>query len=407
MTNTAQGYESFKIPVERVEELQKRVEKINKRAAKLGTPPVSLILTENFEEHSTTVGGRIASMRRSPVMSWTSREVLLKGETPKLNGWEFVSVVMHRPAGNEFINVMDTTLDLSDFRFTDKHCDHCNKARVRNATFLVRHDDGQIKQVGSSCLEDYTGVKSPQAHAKQLENIFSMFHELRGGGWTEGRTTRKFFVQEWLAWVSYQMRTDGRYIGRNRSYDTGEATTGERAKRTLLGAVTDPNAAGPNMEDYDRAEAAIAWVRSDEGYESINSFSPEFGAQLTAACASDDQTVDESRMNIIAPAIVMHERYIKDHAAPKATAQYLGTVGQKLTVEVIMTRSHMFENAYGTFTTVYNFQDAQGNGLVWFASRDQGFEKGETLTLTGTVKAHDTDRRTGEPQTVLTRCKTG
>lgn len=185
MTNTASidttGHESFWIPVERVKELTERVAKLNKKADKLGVPHVSIIVTDNTKENTTKVAGRIA-LRRGPILSWTSREVLLKGEAPKLNGWEFLSVVLHRPAGNEFVNVQNANVDLSEFNYTDKHCDHCNKLRVRNSTFLVRHDDGQIKQVGSTCLTDYTGVKSPQAHAKLLENIFNMFRELRGGG---------------------------------------------------------------------------------------------------------------------------------------------------------------------------------------------------------------------------------
>lgn len=409
MTNTvaapdyaAQGYESFKIPVERVADLEARVEKLNKKAAKLGTPPISLIVTDVTEDHTTSVGGRIAAMRRSPIMAWTSRLVWLKGETPKIDGWEFLSVVMHRPAGNEFVNVMDTTVDLSEFIFTDKDCDHCGKKRVRNATFLVRKDD-QIKQVGSSCLTDYTGVKSPQAHARQLENIFNLFRELRGGGWTQGRTTRKFFVTEWLAWVSMTMREQGRYVGRNRAYDTGEYTTAENAKRTVLAALADPNAVQPSDADYERAQAAVEWARTDEAYERITEFSPEFARQFFAATASDDETVGENVMGIIAPAIVMHERWLAEQVAP--TSEWVGQEKDKLTVQVKVERSNSFEGAYG-WTTVFNMRDEAGNAFVWFSSKHQAMEVGKSYILTGTVKKHDTDNyRNGEKTTVLTRCK--
>jgi hypothetical protein len=400
MTNTATatGFESFHIPVERIEELTDRIAKVNRKADKLGLPHVTMIVTDNTQEHAVKVGGTIGH-RYGRVISWTSREVLLKGETPKLNGWEFLTVVLHRPAGNEFVNVMDTTVDVSDYLFRDKVCDHCNKSRIRNATFLVKHENGTIKQVGSTCLEDYTGMKSPQAVAKHMENIFSMFRELRGGGWVQGRTSKKFFAAEWLAWVSAEMNDRGFYVSRNRAADQGGYTTGEMAKAVMLSP--EPRYT-PTDADYDRAERAIAWVRSEEGFNSIHAFSPDFALQLAAAVASDDATLGENAFNIVAPAIVMHERFLKDQAKP--VSQHQGAVKAKLTVAVTVESQRLVEGQYG-FSTVYNFRDAQGNLYVWFSSRDMKLEDNSTIMLTGTVKRHDLHYRTGESQTVLTRCK--
>lgn len=400
MTNTATatGFESFHIPVERIEELTARVAKVNRKADKLGLPHVTMIVTDNTQEHAVKVGDN-ADRRYGRVISWTSREVLLKGETPKLNGWEFLTVVLHRPAGNEFVNVMDTTVDVSDYLFRDKVCDHCNKARIRNATFLVRHENGTIKQVGSTCLEDYTGMKSPQAVATHMENIFSMFRELRGGGWVQGRTSKKFFAAEWLAWVSADMNDHGFYVSRNRAANEGGYTTGEMAKAVMLSP--EPRYT-PTDADYDRAERAIEWVRSEEGFNSIHAFSPDFALQLAAAVASDDATLGENAFNIVAPAIVMHERFLKDQVKP--VSQPVGTVGAKITVQVTVESQRLIETDYG-FTTVYNFRDAAGNAYVWFSSKDKGLENGSTILLMGTVKKHEFNNYKQEDQTILTRCK--
>lgn len=397
------SFETFRIPTERVKELQERVAKLNKKAAKLGTPPINLVVTDKTEEVTVKVGGTMA-LRMGTKYTYEVTEVLLRGETPKLNGWEFLSVVMYRPAGNEFVNLTDNDADLSEFVFTDKHCDHCGKKRVRNATFLVRHEDGQIKQVGSTCLTDYTGVKSPQAVARQMENIFDMFREIRGWGATAGRTTRKFFLVEWLAFVSMEVRKRGYYVGRDRAQDTGDLTTGERAKTAILNAVTDPNAVVPTDEDFAAAQKWIDWVRSDEGHEvmeKLDSRGGDFGMQLLAACKSDDaDAVSESTMNIVAPVAAFYNRAQADKDKP--VSEFQGTVKDKLTQTLKVTRTFGYQTDYG-WTYGYEFIDRTGNVYVWKASKDHSLEVDTCYKLTGTVKAHDEFR--GSKQTILTRCK--
>lgn len=402
MTHTAPaGYESFLIPTERVEELQARIAKLNRKAVKLGTPSISLIVTENTDEVTVSVGGSLA-LRMGTKFTYERTEVLLKGETPKLNGWEFLSVVLHRPAGNEFVTATPD-VDLSDYVFAPKGCDHCNINRPRNATFLVKHEDGTIKQVGSSCLEDYTGVKSPQSHATHMENIFTMFHEVRSWGSSAGRTSRKFFLQEWLAFVNMCVRDHG-YVGRNKSYDTGQATTAEIAKRLIIQAI-DPNTATdlPTNADFVLAAEMIEWVRTEDAHERILAFSPDFGKQLLAACKSNsDDAVSEDTMAIIAPLAPIYARYLKDTAKP--TSYHVGAVKGKVNLSVKIERIGQSHNDYG-MVTIYNMRDISGNSLVWFSSRDLGMEQGDNVTVTGTVKAHDFDNYNKENRTILTRCK--
>ena len=40
-----------------------------------------------------------------------------------------------------------------------RRCDHCKTERYRNSTFVVQHDDGRQRIVGSTCILDYTGHK--------------------------------------------------------------------------------------------------------------------------------------------------------------------------------------------------------------------------------------------------------
>lgn len=37
-------------------------------------------------------------------------------------------------------------------------CNHCGTNRNRTSTYLLQSDDGEVKQVGSNCLEAFTGI---------------------------------------------------------------------------------------------------------------------------------------------------------------------------------------------------------------------------------------------------------
>lgn len=80
---------------------------------------------------------------------------------------------------------------------------------------------------------------------------------------------------------------------------------------------------------------------------------------------------------------------------------HVGTIGEKLTVRVTVSKVSDFANKYGAIRC-HTMVDAEGHVFTWFASSAR-YESGQTLTLEGKVKKHDTYK--GQSQTVLTRCK--
>ena len=49
-------------------------------------------------------------------------------------------------------------VELDGWRPEVSECDHCGTTRRRSATYLVEHEDGSRKQVGSSCMADFLGA---------------------------------------------------------------------------------------------------------------------------------------------------------------------------------------------------------------------------------------------------------
>ena len=89
--------------------------------------------------------------------------------------------------------------------------------------------------------------------------------------------------------------------------------------------------------------------------------------------------------------------------ALKPVSQWVGNVGEKITVKATYTHAAWFDSRFGK-TYIHNFATDDGSFLVWKTSIGNiGFEDGDMVEITATVKEHSEYR--GEKQTVLTRCK--
>lgn len=104
----------------------------------------------------------------------------------------------------------------------------------------------------------------------------------------------------------------------------------------------------------------------------------------------------------------VHEKAEAKAKALKPESQWLGTVGEKLTVEATYTHSAWFEHkspyTHCTETVyIHHFETSKGEILVWKTGAGINLDKGQKAKITGTVKAHDEYK--GEKQTVLQRCK--
>lgn len=98
------------------------------------------------------------------------------------------------------------------------------------------------------------------------------------------------------------------------------------------------------------------------------------------------------------------EALIKKNA-PKTTSEYIGNVGDKLELNVILTKIFTYETHftyYGETNYIYKFKDESGNTLIW-KTGCKDIEEGQTYRIKGTIKEHS--EYEGDKQTVMTRCK--
>lgn len=149
---------------------------------------------------------------------------------------------------------------------------------------------------------------------------------------------------------------------------------------------------------------------------------PEYQAKLDAkreAKNAKTRAEREAKENAMMLAS-MQERAEREaaEAARKAISQYVGTIGEKMQMKVVLEKRASYEapkfGGYGTQTVwVYTF-NANGNKLVWKTSgagleywdedgNFHGVDEGEELTIKFTVKGYDAYK--GERQTEIQRVK--
>lgn len=83
-------------------------------------------------------------------------------------------------------------------------------------------------------------------------------------------------------------------------------------------------------------------------------------------------------------------------------SQYVGAIGDRLDIEVKITKIIPIEGFYGS-STIFIMQDEYENEFVWITSSSKDWELESVHHIRGTVKEHKVNKY-GVNQTVLTRC---
>lgn len=225
---------TYKIESYKVEDLTAAVAKINRKAEKLGCKPVgfwkvSAPYTEEgleaINQESVEAIGYVEGINARRVIR-TFVNVSVFGEVPKLAGWEFCGVLEPLGEGNLLKTVGNVELPES-YRTVEAKCDHCHTIRRRLKTYIVRNEStGEIRQVGSTCIEDFLGGLSIEEVAQALECIFRI-RALCGSaeedeGMGCGKQSWAVNVQDFMALAVQTVRTVGYTSSRNA--DGGMAT---------------------------------------------------------------------------------------------------------------------------------------------------------------------------------------
>ena len=378
---------TYIIPAIVKEELQKKLEKLAKKANAYGNS-----LTWSFGDEFVATRNVYKTDSETKTQVWVGEqkvfavEVTIDSDIIKKDGYTVVAQIEAVGYEQNIVKMFDESQPELAWYTMPLFCEHCGTRRVKRFSFIVRDESGRCKQVGKTCLKDYCGI-DPKiiAMSQQLTDEIIEEYGIDDYDFT-GSSEFGYDVQRTIA-EAYDIIKEFGYVKSDENHST---------KSRLMYGI---GKAEPSAE-----ATAFAQKMQDElskiDYSELTDFLRNVKSLINAKYC---------RMNAfgyLAYAPVAFEKLMKqkeqklNQDQAKGLSDYIGNVGEKITADIKESRLiTSWETLYG-WTHLYKFVTIDNNVLVWYASR--AFE-GEPKKITGTIKDHkDYD---GEKQTVLTRCK--
>ena len=391
-------------------EVEKRIERINRQARKVGAPPVELfIVGEELRpsKHKLTAEGWV------PTQVDRYLEVYVVGSQPSLpGGWRLAGVVDYRQAVPLVSTVPGAELPF-DPRDRGATCDHCETARARAEVFVLVDAAGAGVQVGRNCLGDFLGLASNDP-AQALIRFASLSDVLgfdeEGGG---SRGPSGFYLKEILVLSGAIVNVSG-WVARSRAAMEGITSTSARIQEYL----NPPKFAYEckASAEYREWRAKVSEQLADDGWKALCAEADmaitwaqgrrgsEFEKELADISQCEFLGVRYlGRAAYILPGFRKEQERLNEAArrtARFATSAWLGAEKQRLELDLELVGVKLIDGDYGT-TTLATFDDGKGNQVKWFASNFPEWPIGEKRAVKATVKKHDEYK--GVKQTVVTR----
>lgn len=387
---------TYRIHESNIERLSKKLNRIANKCRKYGC-----------EFHYAEVGEEYKTMVDENGNEFTARYVLIEAEGKAvINGWKFVASIDYTEKGN-IINKAGTDVEIPERYYEGKPvCEHCGNKRVKHSFIVMNEGTGEFKQVGRSCLADFTYGMSAEGVAAYI----ACFDELIAGEAPMEGCSHKLYIptDEYLRYVAESIR----HFGYVKTDMVGTFTTKERAERywiadnagfwfrqdsieKIKAEMKDIGFDANSADAVKTTQDALKWL--DEQAEDNN-----YMHNLKVACANEYVT----QMGILASLFPTWDRELEREARRKAEAEaakvseYVGEVGKRVEVKV---KSYGAVTSYETqwgFTIIWKIVDEDGNVYIWKTGNDI---PEDVKTIKGTVKAHK--EYNGTKQTELTRCK--
>lgn len=385
-----------------MERVMKKINRIQNKCKKYGC-----------EFHFAEVGEEYRELTNENGETYTARFVLVEAEgKAEINGWKFIASVEHTEKGNIINRSCDIEVPERYYNSLPV-CEHCNTKRMRKDTYIVMNEEtGEFKQVGRSCLADYTNGMS----AEGVAMFASGFDEIISGEapYPDGNYSRYIKTEEFLKYVAETIRHFG-YV-KNDWENRSIRSTSDRAseyygvnhgwfsswwsERYLEDLRKEMKSCGFNPESAEATEEtgkALEWIA--EQAETNN-----YMHNLKVVCAN--KYLDARNMGILASLFPTYNRnlereYLRKKEAEQAKAsEYVGKVGDRVTVNVKSVKLvTSWETIYG-MTFIWKITGEDGNIYIWKTGNSI---EDNCKSIKGTVKDHKEYR--GVKQTELTRCK--
>lgn len=421
---------TYMIPEENIENLEK---KFNAAARKIRKINPELEPTMTKSNHTIILVRKIelrpcdcrseATVKEIP---YEARRVELKIPDEVVfaeNNWAFGgSVEPSEVEGKNFVNVNLSGNDLGFivptkyFSSNPCSCDYCKTNRKRNKTYLVVNQEiGEWKQLGKECLKlfvtgiDVDAIATFESFIKEAEDAASL-----GDEFFYNRRFKFVKVADALALACAVYRERGYLATRDAVGNSNDLCNKNIVQRKLTqqyGCDSDfLNISSSVRSEIDeitvKTNTAIAKEDVEVAVEMVKRF-PDEPYYNNLKVIVENEYIPLNKLGLLVSIPKAIDRYEEEKRRQEekeklaAESNYLGSVGEKISVNFVSGREvACCETQFGLLH-IYEFKDANGNAVVWKSNSSKDIP--ESGTVTGTVKAHE--EYNGIKQTIILRAK--
>lgn len=338
-------------------------------------------------------------------------EVEVSGTAIAESGWRLAGKIEHLETGNVIHSFGDATIP-DWYRSASPRCEHCNSDRHRKETYVLYHaENNSWKQVGSSCLKDFTGYVSAEM-AAAIASVYTLLERVAEDRIHIERSPKYFEIESVMCYAiecvkhwGYHKAEEGHAATRNQVIDLMHKHMKLPAS---IGSVTFDPMSTTNLQTFKDMRSRLLALNANDDY--TNNLQVFLKAE----------NVPANGLGIVVSAVPYYNNLIAREAeqnklAEASNSEFIGTVGHRITVDIATVKLlNIYDGYYGS-TRRYQIIDVHGNVLMWDASNsiwdtvcvedspNGDVVEGLPLQLIGTIKKHDEFR--GIKQTWLTRCR--
>lgn len=372
---------TYYLPASRVEDFRERVTQANERLDKHGIPGQWTIDKIKESDVPVTIDGERFIHRQAAVT--------LSAPQATLDGWRPVAEVTFTPSGNPVVrHAYGHTGPAPDL--DQDVCDVCHARRARSLLYVFTDEEGQTAQVGSTCVEAFTGI-TPTG----IQTVFDT--SIFGDTYQPSRARDGVEHRDDVLLAAIRVTDGGKvHISRERAELSLTPSTSADVRQML-------------REAFDQAtpdeEALIEQIRSF--IDDIEDEDDTFLGKLRAVAS--DEWVAPRDIGLLAYAPVAfwrdQEKRRREQVRASINDDWRGSPGDKIANGTTFTvqRTSRHSTMWG-MTTIVSMLDDANRQITWFASGSRDFRKGQVLTATsGVIKDHD--MFDGKKNTVVSRLR--
>lgn len=389
----------YSIPTNKLEKLEKIIKKYQKKGALINFQ----IGNKVTEKGTLYINDDRTHKQYNMPIEVECYEVFVDG-TYIINGWQFVGTVEFTENGN-IIRLADSSFEGKipvKYLHTPKICEHCGKIRNRKDTYLVCSTDGDFKQVGSSCLLDYThGLDAD--NCASIMSCLDQVKSISNKDYDFSSFVGKYSQSTGLS-IDNSTAIKALAIGLVRAHGYVSKRTAEDLSNLFFhnfNAETEENLFG-DVEQVSEEEVEKVNEYAKDYFDSTNDY------MRNASLAWCKDCLEYRDFGLIASFASV---YLKDmqHRRERLIArnnEYVGNIGDKITFKVACARvlyikDNSMYSYYADSTKVWEIIDTKNHTYKWSASYSIEINSGDVITAT--IKDHAEYK--GLKQTVITRGK--